>query len=170
MIQLTYALGGSGWADATVTDGSRVLHLSASYVAGDALRDLVEATLAVVRDRAPSAGFDWFEEPELDRWQLRRDGDTLIVSIRRFPEGPGHRVRPSDVGELLFGGRTTLTEFATQVVTQLEILLRDWGLEGYHRQWGGPRRRARNAFPLDAYSELRRTLGLPPHPELGSGC
>ena len=61
IMELVYQLEGAGWADARISDGSRQLGMSVSYLS-DALGDMAKAALHLLRG-GREASFSFEDEP-----------------------------------------------------------------------------------------------------------
>jgi hypothetical protein len=135
----------SGWAFAYLRDGSNELTVTCPFSPVDVLRDLVEAVQSL--QTAEVADCCWFQEPGELCWNLRRSGTDIEVEILEFREAsfPGqHRGEPVSV----FKSRTRWVTFARQLLSSLESIKTNMGLEGYERAW-------RHPFPTEACEKLR---------------
>lgn len=93
-------------------------------------------------------------EPALDRWYLRRAGETLHITLEQWPDGYG--------GDPASCARTEqtcpLAEFGAALADSMADLLRTYGLTGYGLNWGSD-------FPVSHYLQLlawRRDIELIP--------
>ena len=93
-------------------------------------------------------------EPALDRWYLRRAGETLHITLEQWPDGYG--------GDPASCARTEqtcpLAEFGAALADSMADLLRTYGLAGYGLNWGSD-------FPVSRYLQLlawRRGIELIP--------
>ena len=135
----------SGWAFAYLSDGSNELTVTGPYSPVDVLRDLVDAVQSL--QTAEAADSCWAQEPGELHWNLRRSGKDIEVEILEFSEisFPGHhRGKPVSV----FKSRTNWVTFARQLLSSLESIKTDMGLNGYERAW-------RHPFPTEAFEKLR---------------
>jgi hypothetical protein len=131
VVDFSYRLTGTGWAEARLSDGDHSVALSASYLS-DALGELLLA-IACLQEGAQDAECFWEEEPGEYRWLLRRDGDSVVVTVVAFDDCWPHL--PIDDREVVFTTRASLKEVATAVVTGCRAVLDDWGEEGYLKKW-----------------------------------
>jgi hypothetical protein len=145
MLRINVKNPDSGWAFASLSDGSNELAVTGPYSPVDVLRDLVDAVQSLQTTEA--ADCCWSQEPGELHWSLRRSGKDLEVEILRFREigFPGqHRGEPVTV----FKSRTKWVTFARQLMSSLESIKSDMGSEGYQRAW-------RHPFPTEAFEKLR---------------
>jgi hypothetical protein len=135
----------SGWAFVSLSDGSNELTVTGPYSPVDVLRDLVDAVQSL--QTVEAADCCWFQEPGELHWNLRRSGKDIEVEILEFREisFPGqHRGEPVSA----FKSRTKWVTFARQLLSSLESIKTDMGIEGYKVAW-------RHPFPAEAFEKLR---------------
>lgn len=138
----------SGWAYARLSDGDKELVVTAPYSPVDALRDLVDAVQSL--QTASAADCCWSQEPGELHWSFRRGGKDIEVEILRFTDigFPGqHR----GAAESLFKARAKWSTFARQLLSSLELIKTDMGLERYEQAW-------RHPFPTEGYEKLRSAI------------
>lgn len=115
-IRFTFDYTGHGWAHAAISNGVTTYEMSPSYVPQDPLFVLIAAI-----DRALAYGgkaeCTWDYEPAADRWVLRRDGDTLHITIRGVSDGFSHPHWRTEQGELCFSTTCNTWTFAAKVRT-----------------------------------------------------
>lgn len=91
-------------------------------------------------------------EPALDRWYLRRAGETLYITLEQRPCGHG-----SDPASCIRTEQICpLAEFGAALADSLTELLHTYGLAGYGLNWGSD-------FPVSRYLQLltwQRGTGL----------
>lgn len=148
MLKLSLKNPESGWAFAYLSDGSQELTVTGPYSPVDVLRDLVDAVQSL--QATESAECCWSQEPGELHWNLRRNGKDIEVEILDFRDigFPGqHRGEAVSV----FKAATKWVTFARQLLSSLESIKTDMGLEGYERAW-------RHPFPAEAYEKLRNAI------------
>jgi hypothetical protein len=123
-ISFEYEYRGHGWARACLSDGvtTHFMHPSYSYVPSDPLFGLVAAVDRVLA-YGGEAECTWFYEPAGDHWILRREGDTLHLTIWGLHDGSRSADLPRNRGELNFSATCDLWKFAAKVrlaVSRLE--------------------------------------------------
>lgn len=138
----------AGWAQATVSDNSEELTISASYTPTDVIRDFVDAVASL--QTAASAHCCWFQEPGEMHWQVLRSKDTVTIEIVRFDGAliPG---RHGPDGVSVFKAETSWVEFAEQVLGSMHKTRDSLGIDGYNREW-------RHAFPQEACEKLEKGI------------
>jgi len=144
-IEFTCSLAGSGWLEASISDGLQHRDLSATHVGSDALWGLAPSVNALL-GTAERAACIWREEPGEYRWLLERHGENLTVSILWFDQD--FPQLPDEKGTIVFSTECRLLKFAIQVKTQLRELLERHGASEYQLLWKHP-------FPLDEYEKLQ---------------
>lgn len=145
IVEFSYRLTGTGWAEARVGDGDRSVALSVSYLS-DALGELLLA-IACLQEGAEEAQCFWEEEPGEYRWLFRREDDAVVVTIIAFEDCWPHL--PNEAGEVVFTTKASLKDIATTVVTGCRAVLDNWGEAGYLKKW------VEHPFPTD----LMETVG-----------
>lgn len=103
-----------GWAHASISDGNATYDMIPSYVPTDPLFVLVHAVVEVLR-YGSDARCSWFYEPATDQWMLRREDDTLHITIRREKYGFSHPSWPEEGGKVEFTTSCDLWKFAAKV-------------------------------------------------------
>ncbi|TPL93675.1 hypothetical protein [Mesorhizobium sp. B2-3-12] len=146
-VKIDYRLDDAGWADCDVAIDSKTASVEASYV-GDALRDLVQATLAIV-DGAPYAVARFLDEPGECRFVLEPQGNQTRVRLLSFPETWSEE--PDGAGAVRLDAMCLLREFAEAVLTATRTILSSHGLQNYRERWG-------HEFPWDAVYKLDSAL------------
>jgi hypothetical protein len=140
----------SGWVCAHLTDGDNELAFSASYVPTDAIATLIDAVERL--QTQTSSDCCWSQEPGELHWKLRRDGSELEIEILEFTGGnPGQHWRPS---ESVFRARGEWLKFARQLLSSLELIKTNLGIDGYQRAWRWP-------FPAAEIERLRAAIKQP---------
>lgn len=130
-MRIDYRLSGTGWADATVSDGEASAELSASYLA-DALGDLLRAVVALT-EGAAEARCSWAEEPGEYRWIFARRGDDVSLRILGFLRGQ----RSDAEGEEQFATTRPLRTFVTAAVAAASAVLDPARCRGVRGPVGG---------------------------------
>jgi hypothetical protein len=121
-ISFTFEYEGRGWALASISTGAVSHLMHPSYALGDPLFMLVQAVVQTLRNGDEVTGCEWWCEPALDRWALRREGDGVRIAIHHmnhaFPSlavWTPSKFWLSEVGELTFAAVGDLWTFAAQV-------------------------------------------------------
>ena len=149
-ISIQYNLTGAGWSECIVEIDDHQVHLTASYLS-DALADLLNAVVAVVRD-ADQATASFTEEPGEYRWCFRRvSPDRLCIRILWFNEMWSDR--PDEEGKVLLEAECRLRTFTGAVLSASQRILATYGLEGYREQW------VKHEFPVKLQVKLQEALG-----------
>ena len=148
-IQLSYRLVGSGWAECTISIDGTAVTISASYLS-DALDELGRAIADILRGEPSStAAFD--EEPGEYRWRFDHvANDRVRVRILDFPELWGHK--PDEAGECIFEAECRIRTLAGELVSTMQGLLTEHGLEGYKEKW------VEHDFPEKRLAQLQHLL------------
>lgn len=147
-VKIEYRLGDAGWADCNFAIGSNTTTVEASYI-GDALRELVEATLTIVEGSAHSVAH-FYDEPGECRLVLELQGYQIRVRILEFPETWSEE--PDEAGAARLDAMCAFREFAEAVLVAARTVLDTHGLQGYVEKWG------RHEFPADAVYKLEHAL------------
>jgi hypothetical protein len=148
-MELTYDLRDTGWACASISDGSRRRDLFASYIS-DALGDMAKAA-AMLLNGSRDESFCFQDEPGEHRFVLSR-GDADLLTIRVLWFERCFSGRADRFGEEVFRCQCAILDFVGQVFAILHTILMEHGLEGYKQAWGN------QEFPVRAYDEIRRHL------------
>jgi hypothetical protein len=148
-VRIDYRLTGTGWADCDVTIGASSTAVEASYL-GDALRELIEATLGAVGGSGYTVAHFW-DEPGEYRFVLEPKGDLIRVRILEFPNLWSDE--PDDVGDVKLDDTCSLQEFAEAVLGAALAVLKAHGVEGYKENW------VSHEFPTEVVNDLKRALG-----------
>ena len=128
-------------------DQFNTLGLTVSYL-HDSLRELAEAARALAFG-ANSVRVVFMDEPGEVQLFLTRAGDTLHYEARWFDDWSSWGMHPADRFRVVFTGVTSVRRFVGEVRSQLEFILRDYGLAGYKQKW------VENDFPEQLLVELR---------------
>jgi hypothetical protein len=158
-LHLKYALTGSGWSECTLSVDDVNVTTTASYLS-DALDSLCLAVIGILRGEAMTrASFD--EEPGEYRWLFNRlTSDRLRIRILMFRELWANR--PDVEGETIFDAECRLRTFAGALVSELQRLLAEHGLEGYRGKW------IEHDFPEKRLAELQELLAKRAERERGA--
>jgi hypothetical protein len=123
-ISFTYKYEGHGMALASISNGAVAYDMRPSYGLGDPLFVLVRAVVQALRNGAEVTGCEWWYEPAVDRWMLRREGDSVHITIRRMRDRHPNpnldiwspaRFWLSGTGEVRFTATGDLWTFAAHV-------------------------------------------------------
>lgn len=151
-IRFEYALIGTGWARAQLSNGVDEVTMVPSYL-GDALGDLTWAVVKLLEGSSRQT-FEWWDEPGSWRWGLWRQGHLLDLHIWRLDA----RLQPNANQRIrtLFHTSCEMRQFANQLNNQLGHLNTDYGPDGYLQRW------KRHSFPADAWQRLQAALNQTP--------
>jgi len=131
-MQFTYRLVGTGWAEATVSDGSSWARLTASYLEDARSSELLQA-VGILLEGAAEARCSWEEEPGEYRWVFQRTGVDIHLRVLGFadvyPEEPDER------GMVVFETWQPLSEVATAIADGAQAVLDEYGQAEYLRRW-----------------------------------
>src|SRR5262245_5924463 len=127
-VEISYQLVGLGWSECTVQVDDAKVTVTASYLS-DALADLVSAVSAALRGHPrPTASVE--EEPGEFRWIFEPTPDgKVLIRILEFKELWAQR--PDEEGKEIFSARCGLRTFAGALLSELQRIERDEGLDGY---------------------------------------
>jgi len=147
-VKIDYRVADAGWADCDLVINGNATSVEASYL-GDALRELVEATLAAVEGLAYSVAH-FYDEPGECRFVLEPQSDRVRVRILEFTETWSEE--PDEAGTVRLDEICALREFAEAVLAAAKTVLDTHGPEGYLDKW------VRHEFPSETVYKLRRAL------------
>lgn len=150
-MEFKYELSGAGWANGFIEINSNTEYFSASYLS-DAMYDLLKALISLLPELSPSpvisAQSQMHEEPGGKDWTLNRiDSCYLNINIVSFED----LVRRKKLTQN-FNETCKISEFVKAVITSLDLLLQQHGLEGYKVKW------INYDFPKKEYSILKDFL------------
>lgn len=150
-MEFKYELSGAGWADVFITINSNTEYLSVSYLT-DALHDMLKALISLLPELVPypvkSAQFEMHEEPGGTVWTLnRKDALHLNINIVSFEDLAQRKKLDQDFNEIC-----KISEFVKAVVSSLDSLLQQHGVDGYKEKW------INYGFPKAEYSMLKNYL------------
>ncbi|WNR46892.1 hypothetical protein [Paenibacillus roseipurpureus] len=148
VMRFEYELTGIGWADGSIEMNSSTVYFSTSYIT-DALNDMLKAINALIPEVSPYSvsrvQFEWNEEPGGTVWTLSKiDNDSLRVQIISFENLRNKKQKVIELDETC-----SILEFTGAVVQALDLLLKQYGREGYKEKW------VNNDFPMDRYLKLK---------------
>jgi hypothetical protein len=143
-LKLIVQLAGSGWADATVSDGSKELSTDISYIS-DGIGDMAAAAKAVLRGAA-TARFAFQHEPGEHVFLLTRgSSDSLRIEISENQRSFEGKLRAP-----VMTIDCSVLDFVGQVFSNLHALRLEEG-DHYKERW-------KHDFPLEAYEFIRRVI------------
>ncbi|OPA78704.1 hypothetical protein BVG16_12680 [Paenibacillus selenitireducens] len=150
-MEYKYELSGTGWADGFIEINTNTEHFSASYLT-DALHDMLKAIISLLPELVTypvkSVQFEMHEEPGGTVWTLEKiDSAHLNINIVSFED----LVRRKELAQN-FNETCTISEFVKAVVTSLDLLLQQHGMDGYKAKW------INYDFPKKEYSMLKDFL------------
>lgn len=131
IVDFTDRLVGTGWAEATISDGAATARLTASYLK-DALGDLLEA-VGTLFEGAVEARCSWQEEPGECRWIFHRQGSAVHLRVLSFADVYSNE--PDRLGVIVFETQQPLHDLARPVVNGAQSVLDEYGEEEYLTWW-----------------------------------
>ena len=145
---LEYTLAGSGWADASVSDGEFAVFMQVSYL-HDSLANLAKAALDMGAG-AQEATVVFMDEPGEHQLVLhRREQDALTVELRWYDDWASWGLVPVDRYATVLTTRTSRAELRAEVLKVLDRLNETFGPAEYRQLW------IEHDFPIDLHQELR---------------
>ena len=152
-ITIDYKLTGAGWSECALDVNGQTCTVTASYLS-DALGELVRGVNHILSG-GNEARFHFDEEPGEYRWIVGRlDAGAVSVRILEFPQLWGDR--PDSEGKVVFDVTCPIHELARALLSSLNGLLTEYGLDGYQAKW------LEAEFPLEEYKALCAHLGVTP--------
>lgn len=150
-MEFKYELSGVGWADGFIKINTNIEHFSASYLT-DALHDMLKAIISLLPELVPypvkRAQFEIHEEPGGTVWSLYTiDAVHLNINIVSFEDLIQRKELDQDFNETC-----KISDFVKAVVTSLDLLLQQHGMDGYKAKW------INYDFPQKEYSMLKDFL------------
>jgi len=142
MFDLTYNLENHGWATACASDGDRYVEMTAPYL-GDALGDFARAVRGSMRGM-PETTFSFLDEPGEHRTVLKRDGETVCVTVYWIEEDCANLQH----GQVVLTAECSVGELATTTINCLRKVLDTHGETGYRERW------QQHDFPTQEYRDL----------------
>jgi len=145
----TYQLDGAGWATATIADDGRHRDMTVSYLS-DSLYDMAQAAICLL-EGADSVRFSFDDEPGEHRCIITRTSDTVAqIRVLWFDELWSNL--PDERGSQVFTCACTIARFCGEVLSCLQRLLADHGLDGYKQLW------VEHDFPSEKFERLRALI------------
>lgn len=150
-MKFKYELSGAGWADGFIEVNTNIEYFSASYIS-DALHDMLKAIISILPGLVPfpiqSTQFEMHEEPGGTVWTLNKmDTNHLNIKIDSYENLLQRKKLDGSYEE-----SCTISVFVRAVVTSLDLLLQQHGLDGYKEKW------INYDFPLKEYLMLKDFL------------
>lgn len=142
MLDLSYNLGNHGWATACASNGDQHVEMTASYLS-DALGDFARAVRGLMRG-TPETTFCLLDEPGEHRIILKRDGETVHVTVYWF-EDEGASLSH---GKVVLAAECSVGELATTGINCLRKVLDTHGEAGYRERW------KEHDFPTQEYRDI----------------
>lgn len=144
-MRIAYTIDRAGWATISISCGGNIVEASASHLR-DSLKDL--ALLPIELERHHKAEVVFMNEPgEVRLLATLRTADHVEVEVRRFADWKSWDLDAGD-GDVFLRCRTTSSELRQQVVSALQAVLDDCGIEGYRARW------IEHDFPMAEYETL----------------
>ena len=148
-MKFTYQLDGAGWATATIADDGRHRDMTVSYLS-DSLYDMAQAAICLL-EGADSVRFSFDDEPGEHRCIVTRSSDTdAQIRVLWFDELWSNL--PDERGSEVFTSVCTIARFSGEVLSCLQRLLADHGVDGYKKLWVG------HDFPSEKFERLRALI------------
>lgn len=149
-VTFSYQPLGSGWAEATVSNGSEYRSMNVSNLS-DALGDMTAAVLRLLQGSGREE-VSFLDEPGEHVWTLRRqDAGLLIVEVKWFEDWI--QEVGSEAGQEVFLATCSLLDFAREIRAALDRLLERYGIEGYSQKW------LEHEFPATEHAHLAAAIG-----------
>ncbi|MER7844292.1 hypothetical protein ABTZ03_10155 [Kitasatospora sp. NPDC096077] len=142
--QLTWELGGHGWADCTVSDRDSSTVITASNIT-TAPEDLLAATARLALGATESRA-QFNAEPTIARWILYREGSDIWIRILELP-GDVHDNRGTEI----WSSQQPLITVVRAVVRCFDSVAARYRESAYRGKWG-------EHFPRQELEVLRRQL------------
>ncbi|WP_421381730.1 hypothetical protein ACOJQI_20885 [Bacillus salacetis] len=154
-MKFNYLLRGQGWAEGYIEVNSQRCDFNPSYltdVLGDLLDGLVYLliTTAPNRKRSPSFTIIMDEEPSGLEWEFTLVNEkNMQLLIKAFEDMCS---KESDQGEIVIETTCNSNDFLSEVIKELEVLIKKHGIIGYKETW------AQHEFPLSSFLRLKHYL------------
>jgi hypothetical protein len=143
---LSYLLDGTGWATATIAHDGQQCQMTVSYLS-NSLSELTQAAICLL-EGADSVRFAFDDEPGEHRCIVTRSAENEVqIRVLRFMELWSNL--PDERGEQVFGCGCSLARFCGEVLSCLQRLLDEHGIEGYKQRW------VIHDFPLERFERLQ---------------
>jgi hypothetical protein len=150
-INIKYNLGNHGWANVKLAKGLKNVTMTVSYL-HDTLADFICAVNLLLKG-APEAKVLLMDEPGEHLIYLQSvDGVNLTIEVRWFKDWASWDLITEKEYEVVFRAEDTVLNFATQVFTSAEHLLRQYGADRYKERW------MEHDFPMNEYKRLKLLL------------
>jgi hypothetical protein len=142
---LSYILGRAGWATVTISHDTHRLEMIASYLS-DSLAEMTQSAICLL-ERADSVRFFFEDEPGEHRCIVTRTGDSQVkIRILWFDDCADF---PDERGSEVFACTCTVARFCGEVLSCLQRLLDEHGVDGYKQKW------VEHDFPMERFERLR---------------
>jgi hypothetical protein len=145
-VNLTYVLHDAGWATAVIADGDRRREMVVSYLS-DSLAEMTQSALTLL-EGAETARFSFDDEPGEHRFVVTRSSPEF-VDIRVLWFDDLWTGLPDERGSEVFVCSCSVARFAGEVLSCLQHLLSEHGLNGYKQKW------VAHDFPSDIFDALQ---------------
>lgn len=147
MITINYKLVGTGWAECEITDGTKSVLTSASYLS-DALRSLAEAVFEITSHDIQESRAKFDEEPGEFRFIFKKENEFIKISILKFDDLWSDE--SDENGKLIFETICSAKDLKQSMIACLDNILKEYSLEEYAEKW------ALCDFPEDVYQKLKQ--------------
>jgi hypothetical protein len=151
-IDILYVLGTNRSSTCILYIDGCIHQFFISHILGDPIRDLIEATICILRG-IPVAEFIWWAEPGGYRWRLKRNLDRHHRVIIRITESAIYPQQSNEEETILVEFEIDTIQFSTLIYYQMKklaILLKDKNFE-HHRA---------GCFPYPEFRKLASAIDL----------
>ena len=146
---ISYTLHNAGWATAEFSDAGQNRDMVASYLS-DPLAEMAQAAICLLQD-ANSVKFSFDDEPGEHRCIVTKLPDAKVqIRVLWFEELWSGL--PDERGKEVFSCCCSIAQFCGEVLSCLQSLLNEHGLEGYKQRWSN------NDFPSDKFESLKKLV------------
>lgn len=147
-VKFKYKLSGAGWANSNISIDGKSISMKVSYLS-DALGDLTKAIVRLFEGTNKVEVF-FMDEPGEHRISLvEKSKDILGLKIDWFDDWLSWDFAEEKEGRTVLEAEISLKEFAGEVERELDLILNEYGLDGYHKKW------IEHKFPYQDYKKLK---------------
>ncbi len=146
---LSYILDDAGWASATISHDGQRREMVASYLS-DPVAEMADAAICLLQG-ADSVRFSFLDEPGEHRCYVTRvEGSDVQIRVLWLDDCMP--ALPDERGTDVFACRCSLARFCGEVLSCLQHLLAEHGIEGYKQRW------IDSDFPSERFERLRALI------------
>jgi hypothetical protein len=157
-MKFQYNLKGIGWAEGFIEINSQRCEFNPSYLT-NALGDLLDSLVKLLtyepnpnKKKFNTVFFDWNEEPNGLEWVLTRlEDEKVSLLIKSYDDIDS---KEDEQGAVAVDTICTLSDLLTEIIKEMDSLLTNHGIVGYHETW------AAHDFPLSSYLKLKHFLNV----------